>query len=192
MTCRHSIDCIMTKDFHLDRTLLGQIERKWVYDCSRSFFRHSWIKPPKIGQDCSVTDYTCAVDAQSSDGEKHTGNSEWRNAHGVCPEKKTKRSHGPSFHESRTADIDINHSGPLESGDSQVGYANTSRNSTTRRYFPRSCRTGEVCFSRFLSKTQKIQVKCIKDESLENGCGWKSLLSTAPWLLSILVPPCFR
>ena len=33
-----------------------------------------------FGQDNSVTDHTCAVDAQGSDGEKHTGNSDWQNA----------------------------------------------------------------------------------------------------------------
>ena len=52
-----------------------------------------------------TTNHTCPVDAQGSDGEKHTGNSEWQNAYGVCHGKETKRSHGPSFHESRTADI---------------------------------------------------------------------------------------
>ena len=29
-------------------TLLGRIELKWVSDCSRSFFRHSWVQPLKI------------------------------------------------------------------------------------------------------------------------------------------------
>ena len=43
-----------------------------------------------------TTDYTCPVDAQSSDGEKHTGNSEWQNDDGVSHEKETKRSHDPA------------------------------------------------------------------------------------------------
>ena len=59
----------------------------------------------EFGQDYSVTDHTCAVDAQGSDGERHRGISAWKNAHGVIHEKETKRSHGPSFQESRTADI---------------------------------------------------------------------------------------
>ena len=29
----------------------------------------------KLGQDYSITDNTCPVDAQGSDGETHTGNS---------------------------------------------------------------------------------------------------------------------
>ena len=48
MTCRHSIDCIMRRDFKLDRIRLGQIELRWVYDCSKSFSQHSWIQPLKI------------------------------------------------------------------------------------------------------------------------------------------------
>ena len=48
MICRLSIECTMKRDFQQDRTLLGQIELRWVYDCSRSFTRHSWIRPPKI------------------------------------------------------------------------------------------------------------------------------------------------
>ena len=42
---------------------------------------------------------------------KHTGNSEWSNVYGVSQGKKTKRSHGPSFHESRTVYIHINLTG---------------------------------------------------------------------------------
>ena len=34
----------------------------------------------KSGPDHSVTDHACPVDAQSINGEKHTGNSEWQNA----------------------------------------------------------------------------------------------------------------
>ena len=44
----------------------------------------------EFGQGYSVTDYTCPVDAQGSDGEKHTGNFEWRNAGGVSHGKETK------------------------------------------------------------------------------------------------------
>ena len=35
-------------------------------------------------------------------GEKQTGNFEWQNANGITHGKKTKKSHGPSFHESRS------------------------------------------------------------------------------------------
>ena len=48
MTCRHSIECIMWRDFQLDRTHLGQIELRWVYDCSRSFSLRMWIQPLKF------------------------------------------------------------------------------------------------------------------------------------------------
>ena len=42
-----------------------------------------------------------------------------KNADGVSHVKKTKRSHGPIYHESRTADIYTNHTGHPESGDSK-------------------------------------------------------------------------
>ena len=41
----------------------------------------------EFGQDYSVADHTCPVDAQGSDGEKHTSNSEWQNAYGVSHDK---------------------------------------------------------------------------------------------------------
>ena len=65
----------------------------------------------KSGPDYSVIDHNCPVNAKCSDGGKHTGNSEWQNAYGVSHEKETKLSHGPSFHESRTADIHTNPTG---------------------------------------------------------------------------------
>ena len=37
----------------------------------------------KCGQNYSGTDHTCPVDAQSSNGEKHTGKPEWQDAYGV-------------------------------------------------------------------------------------------------------------
>ena len=37
-----------------------------------------------------------------------------KNAYGISHGKKTKRSHGPSFHESRTADVHTNQTGPSE------------------------------------------------------------------------------
>ena len=46
MTCKHSIACMMRRDFRQDRTLLGQIELRWVYDCSKEFSLHSWIQHP--------------------------------------------------------------------------------------------------------------------------------------------------
>ena len=45
---------------------------------------------------------------------KHTGNFEWQNAYEVGHRKKTQRSHGPSFHESRTVYIHINLTGSFE------------------------------------------------------------------------------
>ena len=52
--------------------------------------------------------------APGSDGEKHTGNSEQQHAYGVSHGKETKRSHGPTFHESRTGDIHTNQTGPTQ------------------------------------------------------------------------------
>ena len=37
----------LKRHFQQDRTLFGQIEVRLVYDCSRSFFQHSWILPRK-------------------------------------------------------------------------------------------------------------------------------------------------
>ena len=68
----------------------------------------------EFGQDYSVTHHTCSVDAQSSNGEKHTGYSEWQSAYGISHGKETRRSHGPSYHESRTADIYTNQTGPTQ------------------------------------------------------------------------------
>ena len=65
----------------------------------------------KSGPDHSVQDHACPVGAQGSDGEKHTGNSAWQNTCGVSRGEETKRSHGPSFHESRTADLYTNQTG---------------------------------------------------------------------------------
>ena len=41
----------------------------------------------KSGPDHSGTDHSCPVDAQSTKGEKHTGNSEWQNAYRISHEK---------------------------------------------------------------------------------------------------------
>ena len=57
---------------------------------------------PKSGPDHSVTDHACPVDAQSSNGKNHTGDSEWESVYGAGHEKETKRFLGPIFHESRT------------------------------------------------------------------------------------------
>ena len=61
--CRHCIECIMWRDFHLDRTHVGQIELRWVYDCSRSFSLHCGYSSWKSGRDHSVANHTCSVDA---------------------------------------------------------------------------------------------------------------------------------
>ena len=47
MTCRNSTECIMWRDYQLDRKHRGQIEQRWVYDCSWSFSVRSWKQPPK-------------------------------------------------------------------------------------------------------------------------------------------------
>ena len=57
------------------------------------------------GPDHSGTEHSCPVDAQGGDSEKHLGDLEWNDAGGVGYATKTKRSLGPSFHESRAADI---------------------------------------------------------------------------------------
>ena len=59
----------------------------------------------KSGSDHSVTDHTCTVDAQSRDGENTQVILSGKNAYGVSHGNETKRSHGPSFHGSRGADI---------------------------------------------------------------------------------------
>ena len=65
MACKHSIECIMWRDYRQDLTLRGQIEIRWVYDWSRS-----------SGPDHSATGLTCPVDAQGIDSEQRTSNSE--------------------------------------------------------------------------------------------------------------------
>ena len=48
MTCRHSTECTLWRDFQLDHTHRIQMEPTWVFDCSKAFSRHSWIHRPKI------------------------------------------------------------------------------------------------------------------------------------------------
>ena len=67
MTCKHSFVCTMLRYFLRDITLLGQIEQKWVCECSKSFLLALVdTASKKFGQDYSVTNYTCLVDAQGS------------------------------------------------------------------------------------------------------------------------------
>ena len=47
-----------------------------------------WLPTNLMSADHSGTDHTCPVDAQGSDGEKHTSNSEWRIAEGVSHGKE--------------------------------------------------------------------------------------------------------
>ena len=49
---------------------------------------------------------------KAANGEKYTGDLKWKDAHGIGHGTKTKRSPGPSFHESRAAYIHANHAGP--------------------------------------------------------------------------------
>ena len=51
----------------------------------------------KSGPDHSGTDHSCPIDAQSTKGEKHTGNSEWQNAYRISHEKRTTYLMNPSF-----------------------------------------------------------------------------------------------
>ena len=60
------------------------------------------------------TDHSSPVDAQGSNGEKYTFDPEWQNAHGIGHGTETKRSPGPSFHESRTAYIHANQARPAQ------------------------------------------------------------------------------
>ena len=114
MTCRHSIECIMWSDSYW--TTYSLAKSSWdgctiVQGVSLGIRGYSL---QNFGSDHSATDHTCPVDAQGSDGEKHTGNSEWQNACWVGHRMETKRSHGPSFHGSRTADIHIKQTGPAQ------------------------------------------------------------------------------
>ena len=69
----------MRTDFQLDRILHGQAELRWVYDCSRSFFLCACgYSLQNFGPGNSGTNRSCQVDAQGSNGEKHTGDSEWQ------------------------------------------------------------------------------------------------------------------
>ena len=61
--------------------------------------------------DHSDTNHSCSVDAQGSNGEKYTGDLLWQKNHGTGHGTNTKRSPGPSFHESRTAYIYANQAG---------------------------------------------------------------------------------
>ena len=66
----------------------------------------------KLGPDHSGTNHSCPVDAQGSNGEKNTGDRKWQDAQGIGHGTQTKRSPGPSFHESRTADVQANQGEP--------------------------------------------------------------------------------
>ena len=171
MTCRHSIECIMKVAFRQDRTLFGQIELRWVYDCSTSFSRHSWTQPPRIWTRPLWHRSHPAQLMRKAATVRHTGISAWPIAYGVSHVKETKRSHGLSFHESRTADIYTNQTGPdLFKGDSKVGYEDTSRGPTTRRHSPTSRRKNEVCSSEKVCFTgKKIRAEFSKDGNLVNG-----------------------
>ena len=50
----------MWRDFLQDLILLGQTELTWVSDCSGSFFRHSWIQPPKFLDKTTLSQITPA------------------------------------------------------------------------------------------------------------------------------------
>ena len=69
-------------------------------------------KLQKPGRDHFGTNHSCPVDAQSSNGEKYTSDLKWQDAHGSGHGTKTKKSPGPSFHESRTAYIHANRARP--------------------------------------------------------------------------------
>ena len=111
MTCRHSIECTTFRDFLLEHVLLGRIELKWVSDCLKGSSRHSWTQPPRIWTKlfCNRSHLPnwCARQRRW----EHTSNSGWQNACGVGHGKETKKSHGRSFHKSRTADIYTNQTG---------------------------------------------------------------------------------
>ena len=110
---------------------------------------------------------------KSSNGEIHTGNSEWINVCWIGHGRETKRSYGPSCHESRTADIHINQTGPSHWGDSKVGNANTSRSPTTRRHSPWSCWRNDVCSSRSSSGRKCVVLARRSEQTSARTEFWK-------------------
>ena len=64
-----------------------------------------------VSQWFSPETHPCPLDAQDGDSEKYPDDLKWQDACGVVHGTKTKRSLGPSFNESRTADIHTNQEG---------------------------------------------------------------------------------
>ena len=122
----------------------------------------------EFGQEYSVTHHTFPVDAQSSDGEKHTGNSERQNACGVSHGREIRRSHGPSNHESRTADIYTNQTGLAQWRNSWIGYENTLRG-------PRSCWRNEICSSRSSSGRTSVLLARSSEQNSARTKIWKKV-----------------
>ena len=102
---------------------------------------------PKPGPDHSGTSHSCPIDAQGSNGEKYTSDQKWQDAHGIGHGTKIKRSPEPSFHVSWTVYIHANQAGPPQGRDPEIGCADSSWSTTTRRYSPWSCWPNEVCSS---------------------------------------------
>ena len=76
MIGKHSIECTILKDFPQDSTLLGHIELRWVSHCFQNYLGTRGYNLQNFGQDCSVTDYTCPVVLQGSNGEPWEGDQE--------------------------------------------------------------------------------------------------------------------
>ena len=111
MTCRHSIDCSVKRlptgphSPWPNRAEMGvRLFKKFLLTLVNTASEHL--------DQTTVTDHSCPVDVQSSSDEKYTGDPEWQDAHGFVQGAETKRSPGPSVHESRAADIYVNQTRP--------------------------------------------------------------------------------
>ena len=141
-----------------------------VYDCSKSFSLRSWIQPLKFWtRPLCRRSHPAQLIAQGSNSEKHPRNSEWENAYGIGYGKETKTSHGPSFHESRTAHINTNQAGPSQWRNSKDGYENASRSPTARRLSSRSCWKNEICASRSWSRRRCISYWQEDSSNIQQG-----------------------
>ena len=136
-TCKHSTECTMQREFQQDHTPWPNRAEMGVRLFKEILL--ALVNTASKNLDHSGTNHFFPVDAQGSKGEKHTGDLKWQNAHGTGNGTKTKRSPGPSLHESGTAYIYANQAGSPKRGNSQIGSADSSSSTTTRRHPPRSC-----------------------------------------------------
>ena len=154
---------------------LAKSSLNWCSIVWKSFSRALMDTPSKnFGQDYSVTNHTCPVDAQGGDSENTQGNSEWQNAYGAGDgRKETKRSYGPSlpwiqnsWHPPTKQDLLNEEIQKL----AMKTHLEVQQREGIRR---ESCWRIEICSSRSKSKTKSvligkmIRAKFSKDENLE-------------------------